>query len=94
MYGLHTDVRSDDNADGANAVSAALSPDGTTLLVLTSGYNTGFSTDNGTAIVYPVLDPVSGLPSGLTTSNAECVFVYDVTGPVPVQKQVQSAEQL
>jgi hypothetical protein len=33
IYELHTDLRSDDNADAANAVSTALSPDGTTLLV-------------------------------------------------------------
>jgi hypothetical protein len=31
IYELHTDLRSDDNADAANAVSTALSPDGTTL---------------------------------------------------------------
>jgi YVTN family beta-propeller protein len=87
IYELHTDVRSDDNADAANAVSTALSPDGTTLLVLTSGYNTGFNTDTGTAIVYPVLDPTTGQPTGQTTGNAEWVFVYDVTGPVPIQRQ-------
>ena len=87
IYPLHTDLRSDNNADAANAVSAALGPDGTTLLILTSGYNTGFNTDTGTPIVYPVLDPTTGQPTNQTTGNAEWVFVYDVTGPVPVQKQ-------
>jgi DNA-binding beta-propeller fold protein YncE len=87
LYKLHTDFRADDNADAANAVSTALSPDGTTLLILTSGYNTGFSKEDGTPIVYPVLDPATGQPTGQTTGNAEWLFVYDVTGPAPVQKQ-------
>lgn len=84
---LHTDLRSDENADGGNAVTSALSPDGRTLLVLTSGFNNGFNKDNGTPLVYPILDPTTGRSTGQTTSNAEWVFVYDVSGPVPVQKQ-------
>jgi len=84
---LKTDLRTDDNADASNAVTSVLSPDGSTLLILTSGFNNGFYTDNGTPIVYPILDPTTGLPTGQTTSNAEWVFVYDVTGSVPVQKQ-------
>ena len=84
---LHTDLRSDENADAANAVTTALSPDGFTLLILTSGSNNSFYKDDGTPIVYDVLDPTAGLPTGQTTSSAEWVFVYDVTGPVPVQKQ-------
>jgi YVTN family beta-propeller protein len=87
MQNLHTDFRSDENADGANAVTSALSPDGSTLLVLTSGFNNGFSKDDGTPLLYPVLDPASGQPTGQTTSNAEWVFVYDLSGVVPVQKQ-------
>jgi Protein of unknown function (DUF763) len=71
IYELHTDLRSDDNADASNAVSTALSPGGTTLLVLTSGYNTGFKTDTGAAIVYPVLDPTTEpTPTGQTQGNA------------------------
>ena len=84
---LHTDLRSDDNANGANAVTTALSPDGSTLLILTSGFNTSFNKEDGTPIVYPVLDPATGQPTSQTTSNAEWVFVYDVSGPAPVQKQ-------
>ena len=84
---LHTDLRSDENADAANAVTSALSPDGKTLLILTSGFNNGFSKDDGTPLVYPILDPTIGLPTSQTTSNAEWVFVYDVSGSVPVQKQ-------
>jgi YVTN family beta-propeller protein len=84
---LHTDLRSDNNADAANAVTTALSPDGTTLLILTSGSNNSFYKEDGTAIVYDILDSTTGQPTGQTTSNAEWVFVYDVTGPVPIQKQ-------
>jgi YVTN family beta-propeller protein len=84
---LHTDLRSDDNADAANGVTTALSPDGSTLLILTSGYNNSFYTEDGTLIRYPILSPSTGLPTGQTTSNAEWVFAYDVSGPVPVQKQ-------
>ena len=84
---LHTDFRSDANADGANAVTTALSPDGRTLLVLTTGFNYGFSKDDGTPLEYPILDPTTGLSTGQTTSSAEWVFVYDVSGSAPVQKQ-------
>jgi YVTN family beta-propeller protein len=87
IYELHTDLRSDDNADAANAVTSALSPDGKTLLILTSGYNTGFNKDDGSPIVYPVLDPTTGQPNGQTTGNAEWLLVYDVAGKTPVQKQ-------
>jgi YVTN family beta-propeller protein len=84
---LHTDLRSDTNADAANAVTTALSPDGTTLLILTSGSNNSFYREDGTPIVHDVLDPATGMPTGDTTSSAEWVFVYDVSGPVPIQKQ-------
>ena len=88
---LATGLRPDTNADGAEAVSSALSPDGNTLLILRSGYNTGyntgFNTVSGTRILYPVLDPVTGQPTGKRTANAEWVFVYDLSGPTPVQKQ-------
>jgi YVTN family beta-propeller protein len=84
---LPTNLRPDDNANAGNAVSTALSPDGKTLLILTSGYNTGFSKVTGKPIVYPVLDPITGRHTGKTTPNAEWVFVYDVSGPAPVQKQ-------
>jgi YVTN family beta-propeller protein len=87
IYRLHTDLRSDENGDGANAVTSALSPDGSTLLILTTGYNGWVSTDTGTPIVYPILDSTTGQPTGQTTGGSEWVFVYDVTGPVPVQQQ-------
>ena len=84
---LHTDLRSDNNADAANAVTTVLSPDGSTLLILTSGSNNSFYKDDGTPIMWDIPDPATGQPTGETTSNAEWVFVYDVSGPVPVQKQ-------
>jgi hypothetical protein len=39
--------------------------------------------EDGTPIVYPVLDPQTGKPTGKTTSSAEWVFVYDVTASSP-----------
>jgi YVTN family beta-propeller protein len=56
-----------------NAVASALSPDGATLLVLTSGYNR-------------VFDPETGQqePAGST----EWVFIYDVTSGTPRETQV------
>ena len=85
---LQTHLRKDDNADGGFAVSTALSPDGAKLLVLTSGSNTGYSREDGTPILYSVLDPITAKPTSQTTSNAEWVFVYDVRerDPKLVQK--------
>lgn len=84
---LHTDLRSDNNTDAANAVTTALSPDGTTLLILTSGSNNSFYKEDGTPILYDILDPTTGQPTGQKTSNAEWLFLYDVTGPTPLQTQ-------
>ncbi|MEH2025758.1 beta-propeller fold lactonase family protein [Nostoc sp.] len=85
---LGTGLRTDNNADAAEAVSTALSPDGKTLLVLTSGYNQNFKDENtGSTFTYPVLDPLTGKPSGTTTPKAEWVFVYDVSSGKLVKKQ-------
>ena len=55
------------------AIATALSPDGKTLLVMTSGYNT--------------LNDANG--NLAATANSEYIFVFDVTNPrQPVQKQV------
>lgn len=54
------------------AASLALSPDGKTLLVLTSGFNRNFGAD--------------GKP--VPATSHEYVFVYDVSGPQPVKRQV------
>src|SRR5208337_4798714 len=76
--------------DANGAVTTALSPDGTALLILTTGYNTGFYTQgaDGTAILWPALWPLTGLPSTTLTPNAEWAFLYDVRGAQPVQKQM------
>src|SRR5271167_4411844 len=90
FQGLPTGLRPDGSADANGAVTTALSPDGTALLVLTTGYNTGFYTQaaDGTAILWPALWPLTGLPSTTLTPNAEWVFLYDVRGAQPVQKQM------
>jgi YVTN family beta-propeller protein len=87
FFRLSTGLRADHSADGAEAVNTALSPDGKTLLVLTSGYNFKFSTESGTPITWPVLDPVTGLPTTTVTNKAEWVFVLDVSGPTPKKLQ-------
>ena len=84
---LATGLRADGTADAHGAVTTALSPDGKTLLVLTSGYNPGFKTESGAAISYPLLDPMTGQPTGTTTSRAEWVFVYDVSSGNLVKQQ-------
>jgi len=85
---LATGLRSDGTADAAEAVTTALSPDGKTLLVLTSGHNLDFKNETtGAPITYPVLDPTTGAPSSVTTSKAEWVFVYDVSTRRLVKKQ-------
>jgi len=47
---LSTGLRPDGNADAAQAVNTALSPDGKILLILTSGWNKGNRLPNGTSI--------------------------------------------
>ena len=86
---LPTGLRPDGSANADGAVNTALSPDGTALLIVTTGYNTGFYTQgpDGTPITWPALDPVTGMPSSTMTPNAEWVFVYDVRGAKPKQKQ-------
>ncbi|HXQ45527.1 MAG TPA: hypothetical protein VN806_02870, partial [Caulobacteraceae bacterium] len=55
-----------------SASALALSPDGKTLVILTSGYNLMFGADGK-----PIPD-----------ASMEYVFVYDVTGSAPVKRQV------
>jgi YVTN family beta-propeller protein len=86
---LKTGLRSDENADAAGAVKTALSPDGKTLLVLTSGYNLNFRKEDGTNITFPVLDPVTGQPvtTPASTRKHEWVFVFDISGGQLTKKQ-------
>src|SRR5271165_6374455 len=58
------------------AVTSALSPNGTTLLILTSGYNSQNFTSG----------PNEGQAN--PAESVEYVFVYDVTGSKPLLKQV------
>lgn len=87
---LSTGLRADGNADASQAVKTALSPDGKTLLVMTSGWNKGNIQPDGTAIRFPLIDPATGAPSGnSTTANAEWVFVFAVNADGSVIKQQQ-----
>lgn len=54
------------------AASLALSPDGKTLLILTSGFNRNFGSDGKT----------------IAETSREYVFIYDVSGPLPIKRQV------
>jgi len=54
------------------AVSTAVSPDGKTLLILTSGYN--------------LLENASG--NNIPAASNEYVFVYDIARDIPVEEQV------
>src|SRR5579872_2295010 len=54
-----------------HASAVALSPDGRTLLILTSGFNRVFFPDGKIRVA----------------DSTEFVFVYDVSGPAPVQRQ-------
>jgi len=85
---LSTGLREDGNADAAQAVNTALSPDGKTLLVLTSGWNNGNRRPDGTSITYPTLDPITGAPVG-STNKSEWVFVYAINNDGTVTKQQQ-----
>jgi YVTN family beta-propeller protein len=53
------------------AVSTVVSPDGKTLLILTSGYNLQYDSDGGT----------------LKQDSNEYVFVFDISGTAPLQRQ-------
>lgn len=66
------------------AVSTAVSPDGNTLLILTSGYN---------RIYFPLGTAYGGYINADSTAfdyanSEEYIFVYDISKGAPVQKQV------
>lgn len=82
---LSTGLRPDGNADAAEAVTTALSPDGHTLLVLTSGWNRDNHLVDGTSVTYPTLDPNTGAPVGNTTQS-EWVFVFAINKDGSVTK--------
>ena len=90
---LSTGLRADGNADADDAVSTALSPDGNTLLVLTTGFNSTTNFENGKPILIPVIDPLTGRAAPFTNpvtgqtatgfNQSEWVFVYDVSTGTP-----------
>ncbi|MHB1676761.1 MAG: beta-propeller fold lactonase family protein [Sulfuriferula sp.] len=69
---MNPDLPTLPNFQAGQAVSTALSPDGNSLLVLTSGYNRNRGADGK-------IDPA--------TSN-EYIFIYNVKSSVPVKRQV------
>ena len=71
---MPTHLRLDGSADANGAVTEALSPDGSALVVLTSGFDTNFYTEQKQKITHKVLDPVTGQPASVTTPNAEWIF--------------------
>lgn len=73
---LNPGLISDPNFTVGQAVSTAVSPDGRTLLILTSGYNSQNFT--------------SGPNAGRTNpaESNEYVFVFDISGSKPLQMQV------
>lgn len=87
FFRLPTGLRADGTADANAATATALSPDGKTLLILSSGYNTNFKTPSGTPITQVVPDPTTGAPSSTTTRKTEWAFVYDVSKGDPRQVQ-------
>lgn len=84
---LRTGLRPDTNADANGAVTTALSPDGKTLLVLTSGYNSGFFTTSGAPITTPYIDPVTGRNAAAKDGQFQWVFVFDVSSGALQKKQ-------
>jgi YVTN family beta-propeller protein len=84
---LETGLRADGNADAAEASATALSPDGNTLLVLTSGYNLNFKTETGADITHQPYDPTTGRVDAVAAplKKSEWVFVYDVSHAVPAK---------
>jgi YVTN family beta-propeller protein len=88
---LYTGLRPDYTADANGATTTTLSPDGKTLLVLTSGYNANFSTPQNAPIRIPFLNPLTGQPSLTTTTSFQWVFVYNVTNSSQPQRLQQIA---
>lgn len=71
LMALNPNLPSNPGFVAGQAVTTALSPDGKTLLVLTSGYNVNVDASGAT----------------IPAESSEYVFVYDVSRGKPVQKQ-------
>ncbi len=72
---LNPDLPGDPNFTAGQASALALSPNGKTLLILTSGFNRNFGADGKIDLA----------------RSLEYVFVYDVSGAKPVKRQVITA---
>ncbi len=90
MERLATSLRADGDADASGAMSLALSPDGSTLLVLTSGFNTEYHYADGRPIRFPVRDPLTGAVSKVTTELTQWIFVYGAgaDGTLKLQQRI------
>ena len=62
-----------------HAVTTVVSPDHKTLLVLTSGYNRVFTSN---------VQPPAGTAPFYIPDSTEYVFVFDISTPTPLKKQV------
>src|SRR5260370_27269431 len=69
---LNPDLASDPAFTAGQAVTTTISPDGKTLLILTSGFNIQFPS----------------AANHNTVETNEYVFVYDISGPKPLKTQV------
>jgi len=69
---LNPDLPGRQNLVAGQAVTTTISPDGQTLLILTSGYNRNYAPDG----------------KSLAEESNEYVFVYDISGKRPVKRQV------
>ena len=72
---LNPDLPSNPDFVAGQAVTTAVSPDGNTLLILTSGYNRNTSPTG----------------SRIPEESNEYIFVYDISGNEPVKRQVLQA---
>jgi DNA-binding beta-propeller fold protein YncE len=72
FFGLNPDLPGAPDFTAGQAVSTAVSPDGSTLLILTSGYNISYDRNGN-------LEP---------RESNEYVFVYDITAQPPRKTQV------
>jgi YVTN family beta-propeller protein len=75
---LRTGLRADGSADAGGAMAVALDPAGDTLLVLTSGYNYQYDDPSGRKIRFPVRNPITGMPSRVSSDLTQWIFVYHV----------------
>lgn len=73
---LNPDLPDNPSWLASDAATTAVSPDGRTMLVLTSGYNRIFDQDS------------NSLTSFEPSDSDEYVFVYDISGGSPIKKQV------